>query len=88
MGEILITFMKQSSAHKLKKAADYHNISTKIVQSPKELSIGGCSYAVRAKRTDGNRLINLCSEYDIDYRRVFAIYTDTNGHKVYSQTKL
>lgn len=84
MGEILITFIKQSLAYKLKKAANMSGIAAKIVQTPKELSRGGCSYAVLAKRADANRLTEICRDYGINYRRVILVYTDMNGKKVYS----
>ena len=84
MGKILITFIKQSSAYKLKKAAKMHGISTNIVQTPKEMSKGGCSYAVLAKRNDTNKLVSLCEEFGIDYRKVLVVYSDTNGKKVYN----
>ena len=85
MGEILITFIKQSSAYKLKKAAKMSNINTKVVQTPKELSQGGCSYAVVAKRNEINRLLSICGDYNIEYRRVLAVYSDINGKKVYNE---
>lgn len=84
MGDILITFIKQSSAYKLKKLAKMSGVFAKVVQTPKELSQGGCSYAVLAKRADVSRLVNLCNNYGIEKRRVIAVYTDMNGKKVYS----
>ena len=84
MGEILITFIKQSSAYKLKKLAKMSGIFAKVVQTPKELSQGGCSYAVLARRADASKLVNLCNNYGVEKRRVLAIYTDMNGKKVYS----
>ncbi len=84
MGDILITFIKQSSAYKLKKLAKMSGIFAKVVQTPKELSAGGCSYAVLAKRADVTKLINLCNDYGVEKRRVLAVYTDMNGKKVYS----
>lgn len=84
MGDILITFIKQSSAYKLKKLAKMSGIFAKVVQTPKELSQGGCSYAVLAKRVDVSKLINLCNNYGVEKKRVLAVYTDMNGKKVYS----
>ena len=84
MGDILITFIKQSSAYKLKKLAKMSGIFAKVVQTPKELSQGGCSYAVLAKRADVSKLVNLCNNYGVEKRRVLAVYTDMNGKKVYS----
>ncbi len=85
MGEILITFIKQSSAFKLKKAAKSYNLNTKVVQTPKELSRGGCSYAVLAKRSNLEKLMWILREYRIDYKRVIASYSDASGKKVYSE---
>ena len=85
MGEILITFVKQSSAYKLIRALNKSGIYGKMVQTPKELSRGGCSYGVVMKRNDMSRGVKLCREYSIEYRRIFALYTDQTGKKVYSE---
>lgn len=85
MGEILITFIKQSAAFNLKKAAKRAGINVKIVQTPREISDMGCSYAIAARRADMSKLIHLSREYNIEYRRVFAIFLSPDGKKVYSQ---
>ena len=85
MGEILITFVKQSTAYKLMRAADKSGIYAKMVQTPKELSQGGCSYGVVMRRSDMSRAVKLCREYSIEYRKIFALFTDLNGKKIYSQ---
>ncbi len=85
MGEILITFVKQSSAYKLLKASSREGISARMIQAPKELSRGGCSYGVVMKRADMSRAVDLCRRHGIEYRRIFSIYSDANGKKVYSQ---
>lgn len=85
MGEILITFIKQSAAFNLKKAAKRVGITVKIVQTPREISVGGCSYAIAARRVDMGKLISLSQEYSIEYKRVFAVFVSANGKKMYSQ---
>ena len=85
MGEILITFIKQSSAYNLKKVANQSGINAKIIQTPKELSRGGCSYGVVLSRQNMSRAVKLCRDYKIEYRKVFAIFTDRNGNKEYSE---
>ena len=85
MGELLITFIKQSSAYKLTRAASKSNIDVRLVQTPKELSAGGCSYGVVARRAELSRLVSLCHLYGIEYRRILAVYTDVSGKKTYSQ---
>ena len=85
MGEILITFIKQSSAYKLQKGANRLGIWAKIVQTPKELSQGGCTYGVLARRKDAENLVTICKNAGINYRRVFSVYTDTSGKKFYNE---
>lgn len=85
MGEILITFIKQSSAYQLQKYANRMGIGAKIVQTPKELSQGGCTYGVVARRKDAESLVSICKNAYIDYRRVFSVYTDTSGKKFYNE---
>ncbi len=85
MGEILITFEKQSAAFGLKKAAKRAGVSAKIVQTPKEISAGGCSYGITARRADMSKLIALSRNFGVDYRRVFAVFVSPDGRKVYSQ---
>ena len=87
MGEILITFIKQSSAYSLKKAANQSGINAKIIQTPNELSRGGCSYGVIMSRQDMSRAIKLCRENRVEYRKIFAIFTDRQGQKEYSEIK-
>jgi len=85
MADALITFMKQSSAFNFKKLAKKNSYSVKIVQTPKEISYGGCSYAVVVRRSDIGKLVNMCNQYGISYKRIFAVYTGTDGKKVYSE---
>ena len=85
MGEILITFEKQSAAFNLKRAASRAGLGVKIEQTPKEFIDMGCSYAILAKRRDMSALLSACRSYKIEYRRVFAIFISPDGKKVYSQ---
>ncbi len=83
MGEILITFIKQSSAYNLKKAANRAGIYTELVQTPKEISRNGCSYGISARRSDAQKLLALCRNYDIKYMRVLVSYYTPDGKKMY-----
>ncbi len=85
MGEILITFEKQSAAFALMRAMDRERMRAKIVQTPAHISAGGCSYGVTTKRSNLSKIIALCRRYNINYRRIFSIYTYENGQKEYSQ---
>ena len=85
MGEILITFIKQSSAYNLKKAAARMGIYVTLVQTPKEISENGCSYGVTAKRQDAQKLLSVCRNNGIDYKRVLVSYRTPDGRKTYTE---
>ncbi len=84
MGEILITFIKQSSAYNLKKAASRSGIYVTVVQTPKEMSENGCSYGVLAKRQDAQKLLSVCRNNSIEYKRVLLSYRTPDGKKIYT----
>ena len=85
MGEILITFIKQSSAYNLKKVAYRAGIYVTLVQTPKEISENGCSYGISAQRRDAQKLLSLCRNYGIEYKRVLVSYRAPDGKKVYTE---
>jgi len=85
MGEILVTFIKQSSAYAFKKAANRTGVNVKVIQTPAELSRGGCSYGTVMSRSDISRAIKICRENRIEYRKIFAIFTDGKGRKEYQE---
>lgn len=85
MGEILITFVKQSSAYNLKKTAARLGIYVTVVQTPKEMSESGCSYGVSAKRQDAQKLLSICRDYGIKYMRVLVSYRTPDGRKTYTE---
>ena len=81
----IITFTSQTAAYKFRKMAQNSKIAVKIIQTPKEISYGGCSYGARVNRRDVSVISALCAENNISYSRIFAEYTDTNGRKSYEQ---
>ncbi len=85
MGEILITFIKQSSAYNLKRAAARMGIYTTLVQTPKEISENGCSYGVSARRQDAQKLLSVCRNNGIKYMRVLVSYRTPDGKKIYTE---
>ncbi len=85
MQKCLITFVSQTAAFQLKKLAQHHAVSVNIIQTPKALSHGGCSYAAVCARSDVGRLMGLCRDYGVGYRRIFIEYLDMNGKKQYEE---
>ena len=85
MQTCLITFMSQTAAFQLKKLAQHHDISVNIIQTPKAISHGGCSYAAVCARSDVRRLMGLCRDYGVGYRRIFVEFLDAYGRKHYEE---
>lgn len=87
MKSYLITFASQTQANRLKSLAKKERIGIQIVQTPKEISYGGCSFAVTCKRGELSMLTALCRRYKIPYSRVFAELTDVSGKKYYEEVR-
>ncbi len=85
MQTCLITFLSQTAAFQFQKLAQHEGISVKIIQTPKALQRGGCSYAARCARGDVRRMVGLCRDYGVHYSRVFAEFMDIHGRKQYEE---
>lgn len=78
-----ITFASQTAALRFKKMAQENGIFISVLQAPKEISYGGCAYAVRCDYNTGARLISLSHGYDICYKRFLEEKVDIYGRKKY-----
>lgn len=78
-----ITFLSQTAAYRLKKMAIENGFSVNIVQTPKEISYGGCSYAARCDCETATRLSLMCKRKGISYSRIFQEKKDINGRRKY-----
>lgn len=87
MRNVLVTFMSQTAAYRFRKLAQENGFAVKIIQTPKELSHGGCSFAARCSRSDAAHLIAQCRKNGMGYSRIFAEYTDTSGHRSYEEIR-
>lgn len=85
MRTFLITFMSQTAAYRFRKIARDNGVAVAILQTPREISHGGCSYAARCTRNDAKKMISLCRKYGVEYSRVFGEYVDTSGRRVYEE---
>ncbi len=85
MQTCLITFLSQTAAFQFQKLAQHNDIPVKIMQTPKALQHGGCSYAARCARSDVRRLVGLCRDYGVGYSRIFVEFLDANGRKKYEE---
>ena len=80
-----ITFMSQTRANQLKKIAHQHGISAQVVQTPKELSHGGCSYSLRCERRYLGNIVSLSQQNKISYSRIFVAFFDTSGKMYFEE---
>ncbi len=88
MKSYLITFASQTQAGRLKSMTRKEQIDIQIVQTPKEISYGGCSFAVKCTRGDLGMLVSLCGKYGIPYKRVFAEMSDASGKRHYEEVRI
>lgn len=87
MQKCLVTFVSQTAAFRFKRLAQDNGVTVKIIQTPKELSHGGCSYAAKCLKSDIGRLISLCRKSGVNYSRVFAEFIDISGKKSYEEIR-
>ena len=87
MQRCLVTFVSQTAAFRFKRLAEDNGLFVKIIQTPKELSRGGCSYAAKCARGDALKLTSLCRRNGVCYSRIFAEFTDTSGRRSYEEIR-
>ena len=83
MGRCYITFLSQTAAYRFKRVAIEYGFSVNIVQTPKEISYGGCSYAAKCDCDTALRLIDVCRRKGISYSKIFQEKADINGRRKY-----
>ncbi len=85
MEKCLVSFMSQTAAYRLKNKAKENGFNVDIIQTPKEISYGGCSYGARCGCEDISRLLALCKRNNIGYSRIFREELHVSGRKTYRQ---
>lgn len=88
MKSCLITFLSQTQAARLKSMVKREGIPATMVQTPKALSYGGCTVALRCNKNDLGLISALCRRYGIAYSRVFQEGTDHNGKTYYEEISI
>lgn len=85
---LLIIFSNATLSAKFKKLAQNKGFSgVRIIQTPKELSHTGCSYAVKAPEKYENELFSLMNEYAMLQKSVYLTEKLTNGKISYKKIK-
>ncbi|MDO5478432.1 MAG: DUF3343 domain-containing protein [Clostridia bacterium] len=67
---MLIVLSSATSAQRLKKMLDAKKIPSRIVQTPKHLSDGGCSYSLKFDKAHLNQVSSLVSTLHISVIKI------------------
>lgn len=81
----LITFFSRTQASRLVSHARREGYACSLMQTPKTLSAGGCTVAVRVLRRDLRALAAIIHQNGISYSRVFAEMADDRGRRYYEE---
>ena len=81
----LITFFSRTQASRLVSHARREGYACSLMQTPKTLSSGGCTVAVRVMRRDLRAFATMINKNSISYSRVFAESADERGRKYYEE---
>lgn len=86
MGYALIVFSSSTTASRLKRMAFRDGIKdVGMIQTPKIISVNGCTYSVRARVSDLEQLRQTAEEYGLKYIRIYREIIGTDGQKSYEQ---
>ena len=88
MQTCLITFLSQTQANRFRAVLQRSGVAVLVVQTPKEISRGGCSYGARINRRELGRIIGICRENGVSFSRVFAESVAGNGRRFYEEIKM
>ena len=88
MQNCLITFMTQTHANRFRSFIKRHGFEIMIIQVPKEISYGGCSYGAVCRWRDVQKIVSLCRENGVTYSRVWMETISRNGNRQYEEIKV
>lgn len=84
MGYTLMVFSSSTTASRLKRLAEANGIrGLGIVQTPKNISKNGCTYALRTPIGEISALKTLAEEYGLGILTVYREIIGTDGRKSY-----
>lgn len=84
----LITFFSRTQASRLVSHARREGYACSLMQTPKALSYGGCTVAVRVLRRDLRAFATIIAKNSISYSRVFVETADERGRKDYEEINM
>ncbi len=85
MHNCYISFLTQTQANRFRSFMKRHGFEVVIIQIPKEMSYGGCSYGATCKWRDIQKIVSLCRENGIVYGRVWMETISRDGKRQYEE---
>ncbi len=76
MSQIIVLYSSATTANRLKNALSREGVSASVMQTPKGLSKGGCSYCLRIGQSALPRLRELTHKMDV---KIKAVYMETRS---------
>ena len=85
MHTCFISFLTQTQANRFRGFIKRHGFEVFIIQLPKEMSLGGCSYGATCKWRDIQKIVSLCRENGIVYNRICMETISQSGKRQYEE---
>jgi len=86
MSKFWIVFPSSTSAGRLKKLANINRISgIRMLQTPRDISQNGCTYALLYTGDNIDWLLQLAAEYDIRHGNVYRELSSAHGKREFEQ---
>ncbi len=85
MGNIIILLSSSTSAVRLKESLEREGFSSRVIQTPSALAMGGCNYSVRTNAGALELAEKLVKQEGYTSR---GIYLDTGGEGVFRYRRL
>lgn len=82
MNHALVVFGSVTVANRAKRLMEKQANYAAVVQLPPDLGIRGCSYCLRVRQGDFNKMTELAEEYGLKIKAAF-LETELDGQKVY-----
>ncbi len=84
MGYALMVFSSSTTASRLKRTALRNGMrDINIIQTPKIISVNGCTYSVRVRVSELAELRRIADEYGLKYLKVYREIIGADGQKSY-----
>ena len=79
MENLIIVYKSITVANRAKSLMEKENIQAFVIQLPQSFNIKGCSYAVKIKKRDKEKVLELSDKFKLKIR---AVFEEGNEHDI------